>query len=120
MIEQTTQVGDRTIRYLEEGDGEPLILLHGASLGSSAESFARNMRPLAEAGFRAISIDRPGYGGSDGPQEVTGSGHAAFVLGLMDALGLRQAVLVGHSQQASVVAQLTLDHADRVPRAITV
>jgi len=120
MSEHTTRIGDRSIRYLEEGSGEPMILLHGASIGSSADSFARNLRALAHAGFRTISVDRPGYGGSDGPQEVTGSGHASFILRFMDALQLEQAILVGHSQQASVVAQLALDHADRVPRAITV
>src|SRR5436190_910330 len=101
MSEHMTRVGNRTIRYLEQGRGEPLILLHGASLGSSADSFKRNLQALSDAGFRAISVDRPGYGGSDGPQEVTGSGHASFILRFMDTLGLEQAVLVGHSQQAS-------------------
>jgi pimeloyl-ACP methyl ester carboxylesterase len=38
----------------------------------------------------------------------------------MDALGLDRAVLVGHSQQASVVAALALDRPDRVPRAVIV
>ncbi len=120
MEEKSVQVGNRTIRYLGEGAGQPLILLHGASLGSSADSFLCNLGPLAAAGIRAIAVDRPGYGLSDGPTESTAAGHQQFALDFMDALGIDRAVLIGHSQQASVVAALTLDRPDRVPRAIIV
>jgi pimeloyl-ACP methyl ester carboxylesterase len=120
MEEKTVQVGNRTIRYLEEGTGQPLILLHGASLGSSADSFTRNLASLATAGIRAIAVDRPGYGLSDGPSTASPTSHQQFVLDFMDALGLDRAVLVGHSQQASVVAALALDRPDRVPRAVIV
>lgn len=118
MIERTTQVEGQQVRYLEEGEGTPLILLHGASLGSSGDVFERNMGPLAKGGFRAIAPDRPGYGGSDGPGDRTPAGHRRFVLGLMDALGIQSAILVGHSQQATVAAQLALDQPNRVPRAV--
>ncbi len=39
------------IRYLEEGAGVPAILLHGASLGSSADVFRRNLKALAPTAF---------------------------------------------------------------------
>ena len=49
------------LRYIEEGEGPPVVLLHGASLGSSADVFRRNLPPLADAGFRGIvlEIQRP-------------------------------------------------------------
>ncbi len=50
------------IRYLEEGSGVPAILLHGASLGSSADVFRRNLKELAAGGIRAIAFDLPGFG----------------------------------------------------------
>ena len=42
--------------------GPAVLLLHGASLGSSADVFIRNLAPLARAGFRAIAFDQPGFG----------------------------------------------------------
>src|SRR5215469_11719368 len=53
------------VRYLEEGSGTPVLLLHGASLGSSADVFCRNLGPLAATGLRAIAFDFPGYGLSE-------------------------------------------------------
>ena len=49
-------------RYIEEGEGSPVLLLHGASLGSSADVFIRNLGPLARAGLRVIAFDQPGFG----------------------------------------------------------
>lgn len=118
MREQTTQVDGLQIRYLEEGEGPPIILLHGASLGSSGDVFERNMGPLARGGLRAIAPDRPGYGGSDGPGDASVAGHRRFVLGFMDALGIDSAVVVGHSQQANAAALLALEQPERVPQAI--
>src|SRR5262249_59982798 len=92
--------------------------LHGASLGSSGDVFARNMGPLAAGGLRAIAPDRPGYGLSDGPGDASLQGHRLFILGLLDALGLDSAVLVGHSQQSNPAAVLTLEQPERVPQAV--
>jgi len=120
MGESTTRVRDLQVRYLEEGRGEPLILLHGASLGSSGDSFARNLRPLASHGIRAIAVDRPGYGGTDSPSARTPAEHVGFVLGFMDALGIERAVVAGHSQQGDTAARLAFEHRDRVPRAVII
>ena len=123
MADKTTRVDGLHVRYLEGGpgggsDGQPVLLLHGASLGSSADVFTRNFRPLAMAGLRPIAVDRPGFGESDGPGDRTAAGHRRFIIGFLDALGIASAVVVGHSQQGSPTAQLTLDQPDRVPRAV--
>src|SRR4029078_3347603 len=59
------------LRYIEEGEGPAVILLHGASLVSSADVFIRNLAPLARAGFRAIAFDQPGFGLSDVPADLS-------------------------------------------------
>jgi pimeloyl-ACP methyl ester carboxylesterase len=118
MREGTTEVDGLPIRYLEEGEGPAVLLLHGASLGSSADVFARNLGPLAAGGLRAIAPDRPGYGRSGGPDDPTLAGHRRFALGFLDALGITSAVIVGHSQQANTAAALALEQPDRVPRAV--
>ena len=86
------------LRYFESGQGHPAILLHGASLGSSADVFRRNMAPLAKAGFRAIAFDSPGFGLSDTPADHSGGYRRDVILKFMDALGIEKAALVGHSQ----------------------
>ncbi|HLH21292.1 MAG TPA: alpha/beta hydrolase [Chloroflexota bacterium] len=118
MREGTTEVDGLQIRYLEEGEGPAVLLLHGASLGSSGDVYARNLGPLAAGGVRAIAPDRPGYGRSGGPDDPTLAGHFRFALGFLDALGLASAVIVGHSQQGNTAATLALDQPDRVPRAV--
>ena len=96
------------LRYIEEGEGPPVILLHGASLGSSADVFIRNLTPLARAGFRAIAFDQPGFGLSDVPADLSAAYRRDSIPLFMDALGLKQAALVGHSQAGNPAVQLAL------------
>jgi 4,5:9,10-diseco-3-hydroxy-5,9,17-trioxoandrosta-1(10),2-diene-4-oate hydrolase len=96
------------IRYIEDGDGPPVLLLHGASLGSSADVFARNLPPLAKAGFQAIAFDQPGFGLSDVPADHSTAYRRDIVPKFMDALRLKQAALVGHSQAGNPAVQLAL------------
>jgi len=96
------------IRYFEEGEGPAVLLLHGASLGSSADVFIRNLTPLARAGFRAIAFDQPGFGLSDVPADHSAAYRRDIVPQFMDALGLKRAALVGHSQAGNPAVQLAL------------
>src|SRR6202011_3014731 len=102
------------IRYLEEGSGVPAILLHGSSLGSSADVFRRNLHALARHGIRAIAVDLPGFGKSDAADGSSASARKAFVLRFMDALGLERAALIGHSSAGSPVVSMALEHPGRV------
>jgi 4,5:9,10-diseco-3-hydroxy-5,9,17-trioxoandrosta-1(10),2-diene-4-oate hydrolase len=101
------------IRYIEDGDGPPVILLHGASLGSSADVFIRNLAPLAEAGFQAIAFDQPGFGLSDVPADHSAAYRRDIVPKFMDALRLKHAALVGHSQAGNPAVQLALKEPER-------
>ena len=91
-----------SIRYIEAGDGLPLILLHGASLGSSADVFVGNLAPLAAAGFRPIAFDQPGFGLSDNPTDFSMAPRKKSIMGFIDAMGLEKAVLIGHSQSGNM------------------
>lgn len=96
------------LRYIEEGEGPPVLLLHGASLGSSADVFIRNLTPLARAGFRAIAFDQPGFGLSDVPSDHSPAYRRDSIPKFMDSLGLKKAALVGHSQAGNPAVQLAL------------
>ena len=101
------------LRYIEEGEGPAVLLLHGASLGSSADVFIRNLGPLARAGFRAIAFDQPGFGLSDVPADLSAAYRRDSIPKFLDALGLKQAALVGHSQAGNPAVQLALANPER-------
>jgi pimeloyl-ACP methyl ester carboxylesterase len=101
------------LRYIEEGNGPAVLLLHGASLGSSADVFIRNLAPLARAGFRAIAFDQPGFGLSDVPTDLSAAFRRDIVPKFSDALELKTPALIGHSQAGNPAVQLALKEPHR-------
>jgi len=112
------QVDGLNIRYIEEGTGPAVLLLHGASLGSSAEVWERNLGPLASHGLRPIAYDQPGFGLSDNPKDYSVAHRRRFILLFMDALGVQKAHLVGHSQAGVMAVSLAFDHPERISKVI--
>jgi pimeloyl-ACP methyl ester carboxylesterase len=106
------------LRYIEEGQGTALLFLHGASLGSSADVFLRNLGPLARAGFRAIAFDQPGFGLSDVPADLSAAYRRDSIPKFMDALSLKTAALVAHSQAGNPAVQLALKEPGRYTHVI--
>ncbi len=119
-MEREVTVDGLKVRYLEEGSGMPVIMLHGASLGSSADVFGRHMGPLADAGFRAVAYDQPGFGLSDAPEDYTLAYRTRFLPRFMSAIDANEAALIGHSQAGGIVVQTALDHPDRVANVLVV
>lgn len=109
-------VGQRSIHVSEAGAGEPVILLHGGGPGASGTSnYSRNIQALAEQ-FRVIVPDMPGYGSSTkGVNRSDPFGDLADgILGLMDALDLEKAHLVGNSLGGACALRMALDAPTRV------
>ena len=101
------------MRYVERGEGPAVLFMHGASLGSSADVFLRNLEPLARAGLRAIAFDLPGYGLSDVGDDQSYAYQLNSVPKFMDALGLKKAAFVAHSRSGSMAVQLALGEPGR-------
>ena len=118
MTERRVRVDGLDVRYLEEGDGSAVLLLHGASLGSSADVWTRNMPPLAAHGLRVIAPDLPGFGGSDNPADHSLAYRRRFVLALLDVLELERAALVGHSQAGRIALELALHETPRIAKVV--
>jgi pimeloyl-ACP methyl ester carboxylesterase len=112
------EVDGLRLRYVEMGQGPAVLLLHGGSLGSSADVFLPNIPPLAAAGFRAIAYDQPGFGLSDIPSDHSNAYRRASILKLMDALGIAKAALVGHSQAGGPAVQVALQTPERITHVI--
>ncbi len=117
-----TRVNGVRIHYQEAGDEKapPIILIHGFI--SSNLIWSHVLQPLAQAGFRAIAPDLPGYGYSDKPADAqyTIADQARAVVGLMDRLGIRRAVIVGASYGGAVAATMALDYPARVEKLVLV
>ena len=105
-------------RYLEQGQGAPVVLLHGAAPGTSAEVWEPNMGPLASRGLRVLAPDLPGWGLTDAPANHSPAYRRDHVLRFMDALGIGKATLVGHSMAGGIVTQLAFSKPDRVERIV--
>ena len=86
---RTIQTSRMRQRVAEEGQGDPVILLHGFPEG--AYSFRHQLPALARAGFRAIAPDQRGYDGAELTHEIDAYDHvelALDVIALMDTLGI--------------------------------
>jgi pimeloyl-ACP methyl ester carboxylesterase len=102
------------IHVAEQGTGPVVILCHG--FPECWYSWRHQLRSLAQAGFRAVALDLRGYGRSDCPAEVekyTLLHDIGDVVGLLDALGVKQAVIAGHDVGAAIAWQAALLRPDR-------
>jgi 2-hydroxy-6-oxonona-2,4-dienedioate hydrolase len=107
-------------RYLEAGPPEApaVLMLHGTA--GSLENFCANVAAYAQH-FRVIAIDMLGCGRTDKPEhDYLVTDYAEHALAVMDALGVRQAGVVGVSLGSWVGAALALAHPDRVTRLVMV
>ena len=105
-----TRVDGVRIHFQEAGDEDatPIILIHGFI--SSNSIWSHVLLPLAHRGFRAIAPDLPGYGYSDKPADAKYSiaEQARAVIGLMDRLHIKKAIIVGASYGGAVAATMAL------------
>src|SRR5262245_25453173 len=108
------------IRYVTQGSGEPVVLIHG--LHSSAAGnwqFPGIFTTLAKD-HQVIALDLPGHGGSDKPDDVAAYGvqMAEDVVLLMDHLKVPKAHVIGYSLGGMITVKLLTLHPDRVLSAV--
>jgi 2-hydroxy-6-oxonona-2,4-dienedioate hydrolase len=118
------QEGDLRLRlhYNDAGQGaETVVMLHGSGPGASGwANFNRNVEPFVAAGYRVILMDCPGWSKSD-PIVCTGSRsdlNARALKGLMDAIGLDKAHLVGNSMGGHSAVAFALANPQRVGKLV--
>jgi 2-hydroxy-6-oxonona-2,4-dienedioate hydrolase len=105
-------VGGVTTRVIEAGTGEPVVLLHG--LSGHAESWARNLVPLAER-FRVLAVDMLGHGLTDKPDgSYLLPAYVEHLRAVLRATGAGEAHLVGQSLGGWVAAWLALEQPEAV------
>lgn len=104
------------VGYLRAGTGPVVVLIHG--VGMHAQIWAPQITALA-AHYDVIALDMLGHGRSMLPPDPPAlADYADAVIGVLDALDLPRAALIGHSMGALVALQAGLQHADRVERLV--
>lgn len=106
------------IRYIEMGQGEPLLLIHGFSVNTEFQ-WGGNLARLAEK-YRVIAMDCRGHGKSDKPHGAENYGAAMIEdpIRLLDHLGIEKAHVMGYSMGGAITINLVARHPDRVISAI--
>lgn len=117
---QTVKVGEVDLFYLDTGgDAPPVLLLHG--LSANAHSFGGIMLAGDPTTFRFIAPDLRGRARSSKPAlGYEMSDHASDVIALLDALGIKQVILGGHSFGGYLAIYIAANYPDRVSKLIVI
>ncbi|RSU52229.1 alpha/beta fold hydrolase [Sphingobium yanoikuyae] len=114
--------GELRIHYNEIGAGdEVVVMLHGSGPGASGwANFSRNIEPFAQAGYRVLLIDAPGWSKSD---SIVNSGsrsdlNARVVKGVIDALGIERIHILGNSMGGHSAVAFALSYPENVGKLV--
>ena len=103
----------------EQGEGSPLILLHGGMLSIDL-NFADLIPELATR-HRVIGVELQGHGRTgDIDREITPAALASDIVGLLDHLGIDRAHVLGHSMGGAVALELAVSYPDRVRSVVPI
>lgn len=106
--------------YLEAGQGDPVILIHGSGPGVTAYANWRLVMPGLAENFRVLAPDMVGFGYTERPENVSYGLEtwADQVVGFMEALGIAKAHLVGNSFGGAIALRIASQHPDQVGKLV--
>ena len=107
------------MHVMSAGEGPAVLLLHG--FPDTHIVWRKQVAPLVDAGYRVIAPDLRGYGQTDAPSAVSAyrlEHICTDVLGLLDALGIARARLVGHDWGAVIGWMLCMQAPQRVEQYV--
>lgn len=113
------QIGQLHLHIQAEGEGQPVLLLHG--FPDSSYLWRYQIPVLAQAGLQVIAPDLRGFGESDKPMEIEAYRLPLLledVVGILDHLGIARTHVVGHDWGAAISWMLAALHPDRVDRLV--
>jgi pimeloyl-ACP methyl ester carboxylesterase len=114
--------GSVEIAYLDEGQGEPIVLVHGFASSKEVNWVQPGwFATLTGAGRRVIALDNRGHGGSTkltDPADYHTEKMAGDVCALLDHLGLPRVDIMGYSMGARIAAFLAFEHPDRMRKVV--
>lgn len=113
-IGKFAQSGALKVHHTDEGSGQPVILIHGAS--GNLRDMTFSLAPAVSRNYRAIAMDRPGFGYSDRPEEqgFDPAVQARILRGAALDIGAEKPIIVGHSWAGSLVLSWALQFPEEV------
>jgi pimeloyl-ACP methyl ester carboxylesterase len=109
--------GDR-VAYRDEGAGQVLLLIHG--MGGNSNNW-REVIPTLSKKYRVIAPDLLGHGQTDKPRgDYSLGAFAVWLRDLLDALGIPQVTVIGHSLGGGIAMQFAHQHRDYCERLILI
>jgi haloalkane dehalogenase len=110
-------VGPGRIHYVDEGQGETLLFVHGTPTWSFDW---RHLVGAFRSSHRCVALDLVGFGLSDRPSDFayTPEAHAVAVAAFVERLGLTSFTLIAHDFGGPIALPLCLDHPERVERLV--
>jgi 2-hydroxy-6-oxonona-2,4-dienedioate hydrolase len=112
---KTLDMGGYTLQYIDMGEGEPVVLVHG--FADSSYSWHENAHALEGGGNRLIMVDQPGFGLSDAPPDpyvFSVDNQARAVVTLTEILGLKDFSIVGHCMGGSIALFIARNHPEKI------
>jgi haloalkane dehalogenase len=107
------------LAHLDEGEGAPVIFLHGEPTWSFL--WRKVIPPVRDAGYRCIAPDLAGFGGSDKPVDLdwySYDRHTQMTAALLEELDLRGATVVVHDWGGPIGLRLAVEQAERIDRIV--
>jgi pimeloyl-ACP methyl ester carboxylesterase len=104
------------IRYIDEGRGEPVLLIHGFTLNIEGQWGVPGIIKALAKEYRVIALDNRGHGKSDKPHDPKqyGTEMVEDAVRLLDHLKVDKAHVVGYSMGGTITAKLLVTHPDRL------
>src|SRR6266511_3027364 len=113
------EVGGLRLAYVEDGEGAPVVFLHGEPTWSFL--WRKVIPPVRDAGFRCVAPDLVGFGRSDKPISESWYSfdrHTEVIASLLDDLDLRDVTLVLHDWGGPIGLRIAVEQPDRVARLV--
>jgi len=113
------EVDGLRLAHLREGDGPPVIFMHGEPTWSFL--WRKVIPSVCDAGFCCIAPDLPGFGRSDKPVDIdwySYDRHTEMATSLLEDLDLRGATMVVHDWGGPIGLRLAVENADRIDRLV--
>ncbi|RLA16150.1 MAG: alpha/beta hydrolase [Gammaproteobacteria bacterium] len=115
-------VGGVKTCYIEAGEGEPLILIHGGGAGANGYGNWFTCMPLFSKNFRTIAIDMLGFGLTDSPDpadcDYSQKVRYDHVAGFIKAMGFEKANLVGNSMGGATAMGVAIEYPELCDKLI--
>lgn len=116
---QYREVGGLRLAHIDEGEGAPVIFVHGEPTWSFL--WRKVIPPVRDAGFRCIAPDLAGFGRSDKPTDIdwySYERHAELTASLLEDLDVRGATIVVHDWGGPIGLRLAVEQPQRIERIV--